>query len=156
MFGKREEEQPTFDPSTLEPVVKLVTKTIYDEHTGEPQEIEVEDLVQPSPPKKITKTGKRNDVLYVAGKGREDADVMFVQTSLFEDEAKFNSYISKYGARIKENPEHLNGPQGEIIKNCCHRAQIDIRECYYTSLCKWLLPKSFRNRPNAAQLEWAN
>lgn len=115
-----------------------------------------DDLAQQ--PKTLTKSRHMHDgkVMYVAGRmpadGSQDIDVMFVTTSVDEDEATTRSK-SMFGFNINQPAEYLKGPTG-VLKDVALRAGLDIDKCYYTALCKWLLPRVKRNSPPVKVCKW--
>lgn len=112
-------------------------------------------------PKTLKETGRRDGVLYVAGKrpARHEhteevqADIMFVATAVEEEEAQEMS-TSSYGVTIRQKADYLRGPAGNLFKEVCGRSGIFPEEHYHTALVKWLLPKAKRNNPPAAVLKW--
>lgn len=107
-------------------------------------------------PKTMTTTMKRDGVLYVAGKPPMDnlpTEIMFIATAVQEEEAS-EGHTSHYGMKFKQEAEYLRGPIGDMFKDVCSRALIDIRKCYYTSVVKWLLPRAMRGKPAMKVLKW--
>jgi len=77
---------------------------------------------------------------------------MFIAAAVDEDEATQHS-VTTFGYRINQPAEYLKGATG-IIKDVALRAGIDIDKCYYTSVCKWLLPRMKRAKPPVKILKW--
>lgn len=114
------------------------------------------DYAAGTAPLKITKTATRDQVLYVAGEGdRKKARVVFIASALLAEEAK-ETASSVSGSLIKQQPRYLKGPSGSALRDCMlGGGYIDILEdCYYTAVCKWLLPKENRTKPTKQQIEW--
>ena len=107
-------------------------------------------------PRTLTKTRHIDGVLYVAGRAlvdkQEEYDIMFVTSSLEEDEAA-TAATSVFGMRIPQPAEYLKGSTG-IIKDVALRAGIDMERCYYTACCKWLLPRAQRSKPAKKIMKW--
>lgn len=107
-------------------------------------------------PKTLTRSRHISDVLYVAGRapveGKEEYDIMFVTGAVEEDEAA--QYASSvFGVRIHQPPEYLKGANG-IVKDVALGAGIDMDRCYYTAVCKWLLPRTQRAKPSKKIQSW--
>jgi len=107
-------------------------------------------------PKTLTKSRRIDDVLYVAGRAPVDKqteyDVMFITVSTEEDEASTHRKTT-FGMSITQPAEYLKGATG-IIKDVALRAGIDMDRCYYTAVCKWVLPKMQRARPSRKIMSW--
>lgn len=107
------------------------------------------------PPKHIRTTRRINGRLYVAGEGNPKAKIMFIATSLLEEEAA-ESQQSRFGAPpIKQKARYLKGPGGAILKDLMGSMGIMMDECYYTAMCKWLLPRANRSKPKREDIQWA-
>lgn len=109
-------------------------------------------------PKTLTRNRHMHDrqILYVAGrapvKDQEQYDIMFVTTAVEEDEATQHA-VTTFGFRINQPAEYLKGPTG-IIKDVALRSGLDLDQCYYTAVCKWLLPRTKRTKPSVKTLKW--
>lgn len=107
-------------------------------------------------PKTLTKTRRIDDVLYVAGRApvedQTNYDVMFITVSVEEDEASTHQKTT-FGMRITQAAEYLKGANG-IVKDVALRAGVDMDKCYYTAVCKWVLPKMQRARPPKKVMRW--
>jgi len=107
-------------------------------------------LATPRPtehPHDVKTTRRWSDVLFVAGAGKTPSDVMFIQTSLQEDEA-MDRERTFTGASIEDKPRYLKSGSGVILTDCARNAAIDMDDCYFTALVKWLLPKEERKKPD--------
>jgi uracil-DNA glycosylase family 4 len=109
------------------------------------------------PPKTLTRTRHIDDVLYVAGRppvsgDLDSCDVMIVAPSVDEDEAAQQA-VSVFGFRINQPAEYLKGATG-VVKDVALRAGLDIDRCYYTAVCKWLLPRAQRSKPPKKVMRW--
>jgi len=106
-------------------------------------------------PKTLTRTVRKHDgkVLYVAGKGPAHADIMFVASAVQEEEASETVQVT-LGMQIKDKAEYGKGPIGGIFHDIAASAGINLEDCYYTAVCKWLLPRNIRNRPPVQALRW--
>ena len=97
-----------------------------------------------------------DDVFYVAGRApiadQPHYDIMFVTNAVEEDEATQQA-VTTFGFRVSQPAEYLKGPTG-MIKDVALRAGIDMDKCYYTALCKWLLPRMKRSKPPVKTLKW--
>ena len=107
-------------------------------------------------PKTLTRNRHIDEVLYVAGRKpieeQEQYDIMFVTTSVDEEEAT-QQRKTTFGFTVSQPAEYLKGPTG-IIKDIALRCGIDMDKCYYTALCKWLLPRIKRTKPPMKTLRW--
>lgn len=114
------------------------------------------DYIAGTPPLRITKTATRDNVLYVAGEGdRKKAKVVFIASAVLAEEAK-ETASSVTGSLIKQKPRYLKGPSGSALRDAMlNGGYIDmLDDCYYTAVCKWLLPKENRTRPTKQQIDW--
>ena len=118
------------------------------------EEEELEPEVTTAPPKHIRSTRRINGDLYVAGEGpREGVRVMFIAIAAAEEET-METQIGIYGAKIRQRARYLKGPAGAIFKDILGFVGMDINKCYYTALCKSLLPKNNRLKPTREQIAW--
>lgn len=103
-------------------------------------------------PSKINKTQRVNGVLYVAGTGPSDARIMFLAPAVLEEEI-MEEVKSAYGPARKVKPRYLKGPAGNIFKDLALSVGVDLNECYYTAVCKWLLPRARRLKPSKSDMD---
>lgn len=103
-------------------------------------------------PRRITKTGRIGDNLYVAGQGPKPSDVMIISTSLNEEDAA-ESIRGAYGRDFDQPAMYLKSPSGVVLKNIL--AQVGLTGFYFTAMCKWLLPKPVRTKPKTHAVKWA-
>lgn len=102
-------------------------------------------------PSEVNSTRRHGGVLFVAGAGPANADVMVVQTSLQEAEA-MDREQTKYGGHINDKPRYLKGPAGVILRDTMLQRGLDLDTMYFTAVVKWLLPKNDRKRPSRDHL----
>ena len=110
---------------------------------------------QSKQPKTLTKTRHIDNVLYVAGRApreKTECEIMFITTSVEEDEAMTHA-TSTFGFRVSQPAEYLKGANG-VIKDVALMSGIDMEDCYYTAVCKWLLPRAQRARPSKKIMKW--
>lgn len=107
-------------------------------------------------PKTLTKSRHIDNVFYLAGRkgnpDKDEYDLMFVCAAADEEEmarAKKNFL----GFHINQEAEYLRGGTG-VIKLPASRAFIDFDDCYYTAVCKWLLPRTKRSKPPTKVMKW--
>ena len=112
------------------------------------------DYASGDPPKRIRKTGRRNNVLYVAGEGPMESGVMVITQALEEAEAA-EAQGTNYGLTVRQAARYLKGDFGTVLKDCALSSGIDFENVYYTGFIKWLLPRSERNKPKREALDWA-
>lgn len=105
-------------------------------------------------PQHINTTRRIGDKLYVAGSGPKPARLMLIATSLTEDECA-EQQIMIYGKALSQKPCVLKGAAGAILKDIMGGCQIDIQDCYYTALVKYLLPKQHRTKPKKEDIAWS-
>lgn len=116
-------------------------------------EAEVVESPDENSPKNVRKTRRYGNRLYVAGEGSRDARVMLIATSLLEEEAVEERTLT-YGKSIKEQARYLKGPTGAILSDLMGAHGLELKHCYYTALCKWLLPRPNRLKPKKEDLAW--
>ncbi len=113
-----------------------------------------EDLAKQ--PKTLTKSRHIDNVYYLAGRkgnpDRDQYDLMFVTVSA-DDEEMARAKKNFLGFHINQEAEYLRGGSG-TIKLPANRAYIDFDDCYYTAVCKWLLPRSKRSKPPVKAMKW--
>lgn len=113
------------------------------------------DSPDSSGPKRITSNRRIGDRLCIAGEGPRNADIMFVSTSI-QDEEAMETVQTVHGAAIPSKARFLKGPVGAMFRDLVLGVGIDIDEyCFYTALCRWLLPKNKRSRPDKADINWS-
>lgn len=120
---------------------------------------EEEDKPQPDfaqvPPSSITSTRRRGEVLYVAGTGCAKPTVMFVAPSAVPDDVTEEKQSNGGHRTYTVKPRYLVGSYGQILKGVLNGVGIDFyKECYYTTICKWLLPKAQRSKPKPEAIAW--
>jgi len=131
---------------------------VYVHHLKPPEKSEIvesgQDPATSGHPKTVNTTRRVNGELYVAGEGpREEngkpkqSDIMFVAASVLEEEARETQELNVSGGVLKSKARYLKGASGAILKDLLLGVSIDIKECYYTALCKWLLPRQTRLKP---------
>jgi uracil-DNA glycosylase family 4 len=106
-------------------------------------------------PKQINTTRRVHNVLYVAGNGPRTAKIMFVMPALTEDDARENVGTTNAQFQIALPARYMKSQAGGLFKNVLEEVGLPVSEQYFTAICKWLLPKARRSKPNAADLEWA-
>jgi uracil-DNA glycosylase family 4 len=106
-------------------------------------------------PKTLTRSRHIDNVLYVAGRApreKSEYEIMFITTAVEEDEANTHA-VSTFGFRVSQPAEYLKGANG-VVKDVALMAGIDMEDCYYTAVCKWLLPRAQRARPSKKVMKW--
>jgi uracil-DNA glycosylase family 4 len=106
-------------------------------------------------PKTLRTTRRIGGTLYVAGEGKRPADIAFVATALLDEEAAETQEISIAGRQIQMRPKYLKGPAGNMLKDLLMAVGIDMSDCYYTALCKSLLPRQTRLKPPVEEISKA-
>ena len=115
-----------------------------------PEGKEADDDGTSAYPKTLRTTRRIGGTLYVAGEGKKPADLMFVATSVLEEEATETQDVGITGQAMQVKPRYLKGASGGMLKDLLLGAGIDIRDCYYTAMCKNLLPRQTRLKPPVA------
>lgn len=106
------------------------------------------------PPEEVFRTRRIDNVLYCAGVGNSvNPDIMFIAPTLFEEEA-MQGFVTKLGTEVKDEAAFLKGPSGKILRDICLQAGIDLDKEFYTSFCKWLLPRDSRTKLKKAHFDW--
>lgn len=107
-------------------------------------------------PKTLTRNRHIDGIFYVAGRApvadQSQYDVMFVTTSVDEEEAATVKQ-TVFGYTMQQPAEYLRGPTG-LLKDIALRCFLDMDQCYYTAICKWVLPRAKRGRPPKKVLNW--
>lgn len=86
--------------------------------------------------------------LYLGGVGkRQGARIMFVTPAALEEELS-DIRRESYGREVKVKPSHLKGPAGAMFHDIALSCGIDLAECFYTSICRWMLPRARRTKPS--------
>jgi len=104
-------------------------------------------------PKSLVKARRYNDVMFVPPVGHKQCDIMFISPSVQQEEVA-DEQPSRFGQAVKQEPRMLRGPAGAIFQDILRSQGINPDDIYYTSVCKWLLPKAIRNKPKKAQLDY--
>ena len=107
------------------------------------------------PPKAIHTTRRRDEVLYVAGTGAETPKIMFIGPSATEEDVKEENKSNGGTRTYVVKPRYLSGSYGSVLKSILNGVGIDFyQECYYTTLCKWELPKAQKIKPKPDAVAW--
>lgn len=104
-------------------------------------------------PKSLQHTRRYGGNLCLAGQGKVPAEIMFVQTAVGEQETA-ETIEGTYGP-MAVKPRYLRGPAGCILKDTLASMGIKIEDHYYTTLVKWLLPRTERMKPKRHDIEAA-
>ncbi len=78
---------------------------------------------------------------------------MFVMTSVEEEDAA-ESLATTHGLTLKQHPRMGRSPGGQLFLDAASRAGLKPDACYLTALCRWLLPRAKRLRPDRTMLKW--
>lgn len=128
-----------------------------DERCEIPENPPQPDFNEPCPD--IKTTGRRKEILYVSGNGGDEngeAEIMIVSPALLaEDSIEFIQTKSLFDKLLKEEPRAFKGPAGSILRDIIASCGIPDKDCYFTNVCKWLLPKANRLKPKPADIKWA-
>lgn len=107
-----------------------------------------EEPVSAKCPKTVRANRTIGDTVYLGGVGdRQKARVMFLSPAALEEEC---SAVQReaFGRETKVKPSHLKGPAGTIFSELAASCGLFMDECFYTSICRWLLPKARRMKPS--------
>lgn len=113
---------------------------------------------EPEPPEEVIHTKmlrtnrKINGQLWVAGRGTAPSDVMFIASTVHEEEAQEEQKLL-WGKTLRNKAAYLKSPAGVILKDVLLSVGVDVDTCYYTALVKYLLPKEERSRPKRETIE---
>lgn len=107
---------------------------------------EYPDWCKSNPPKNLNKNRTIDGVLHFAGVGNKSSDVMFVAPCVLDEEA--NDRTSP--ARL------LKGPSSNLFQRNLRQVGIDPTSIYYTTLCKYTLPRGRKMRPKLDDLRWCH
>jgi uracil-DNA glycosylase family 4 len=110
------------------------------------------------PPEAISKTGPirgHTGVTFVAGEGDKPSDIMFVASCLSVQEAsKFLKDI-RGGESARVVPRFMRSDANIMLKDIFASEAINMDNCYYTAVIKWLLPKNERIKIPKDKVQWA-
>jgi uracil-DNA glycosylase family 4 len=98
------------------------------------------------PPKNLNKNRTIDGVLHFAGVGNKKSDVMFFAPCVMDEEA--NDRTSP--ARL------LKGPSANLFFRNLRQVGIDPASIYYTTLCKYTLPRGRKMKPKLDDLRWCH
>ena len=104
-------------------------------------------------PQNLTSTRKFSGVRWVAGIGKTPAKIMFLATSVLEEEEIDHIELGYIGKLMKDAPEYLKGGSGSVLRNLTASEGIPVDKNYYTAWVKWLAPKGLRLKPNANMMD---
>lgn len=109
----------------------------------------------PKAPKSISETRVLGGKLCLAGVGNRNADLMFIATTVQDEEAMETMHTnSEIGSTIKSKAMFMKGPIGVQFRDLIMGVGIDPQDTYYTALCRWLMPKQHRNKPKKEDIAW--
>lgn len=95
------------------------------------------------------------DQLWLCGVGNKEAKIMFVAPSILEEEAKDTTDLG-YGRTAPRTPRMLDSGYGVLLKRIALREGIDMEDCWYTSIIKYLpAEKRHRLKPKKAMINEA-
>lgn len=83
-----------------------------------------------------------NDVVYMPPIGSENADIMFVSPCVLEEE--MDDYMHK--------PALFKGVPANLLRRAAMKGGIKIEDQWYTTLCKYALPRNYKLKPKAADI----
>lgn len=104
-------------------------------------------------PKTLRQNRKVGNRLWLAGIGnRETSKIMFIAPSVLEEEVK-EFHVMRGGRTMKADPRYLNHAAGNVFKDLAARYGVDINNCFFTSVVKFLPEKaSHINTPSKDHL----
>lgn len=103
-------------------------------------------------PLTLTSTHRVGGVRFVAGRGKTPSKVMFIASSVLEEEEIDHQEMS-YSSPLADPPEYLKGLSGTVLHNTTNRCGIPVKDNYYTAWVKWLAPKAKRLKPSRQMME---
>jgi DNA polymerase I-like protein with 3'-5' exonuclease and polymerase domains len=109
--------------------------------------------IPPTIPKTLAATRKVDGVRMLAGLGVKPAKIMFLATTVLEEEERDYQKLSSFDEAIKSPPEYLKGLTGSILRNTTESLGIPVDLNYYTAWIKWLAPRAMRLRPNKGMMD---
>jgi len=93
-------------------------------------------------------------VTFVAGEGYKPSDIMFIAPCISPQEA--SKFIKgRFEEGVKVQPRYLRSDAGIMLKDIFSSEGINIDNCYYTAIIKWLLPKQGRIKIPKDAIAWA-
>lgn len=119
-----------------------------------PPPAKVEEVIV-DPPGRVFQTRRYGSRLCLEGSGNpEEAEVIFVATSVFEEETTETRTTGHFGRVMTQKPQMLRGPCAMTFLNLVSSVGMGTSEFFYTALCRWLLPKAERSKPKSADIKW--
>jgi uracil-DNA glycosylase family 4 len=108
-----------------------------------------------SPPQSINQTRRREEVLYVAGEGCAAPKIMLIAPRAYKEDIREIQKSNGGTRNYTVKPRYLTGAYGSTLKSVLSGVGIDFyQECYYTTICKWLLPKATQNKVPKEAIAW--
>lgn len=117
----------------------------YDNRVKADNEIIKQPDYSEGPLKWSEKTVRRKGIYFLAGEGPSPSDVMFIAPCALPDEVRTVADTAT-GAKLRIDPRYLRSASGVMFADCMQQGGVNINDCYYTALCKWLLPKAQRSK----------
>ena len=85
-----------------------------------------------------------DDGLFLRGIGNTNARIMFITACPEEEDIDCTT----------SEPRHLKSGQGVLFRRLCLANGIDLETCYFTSLCKYALPRNAKKKPSASDIAY--
>lgn len=85
-----------------------------------------------------------DNTVFLRGIGNEKANVMFIAPSVFSEDA----------SQISGEPGLLRSGAGLAFKRKCMDIGVDLNKEYFTTVCKYPLPLSFKNKPKSTDIKY--
>lgn len=99
-------------------------------------------------PKFLGRNTRIKEKLWLCGVGNKEAKIMFVSSNILEEEAKDTVDLG-YGRTAQRTPRLLDSGYGVLLKRVAMMAGVDMEDCWYTSIVKYLPEnKKHRLRPS--------
>lgn len=108
------------------------------------EDIKLPDYENTEPFNKVIKTGTKDGVFYLGGRGETPSDIMFVSSCPLMEECE----------KDHAPPSKMKGPAGALLMRQASKAGLDPRKCYFTSLVKHMVPKKHKLKPTAEMIHW--
>lgn len=99
-----------------------------------------------NPPKNLNKNRTIDGVLHFAGVGNKDSDVMFFAPCVLDEEANDRNSPARL----------LKGPSANLFHRNLRQVGIKPEDIYYTTLCKYTLPRGRKMKPKLDDLRWCH
>ena len=87
-----------------------------------------------------------DNAVFLRGVGNPNANIMFIAPSPFEEDVDMSTC----------DPSLMRHPSTLMFKRICLDCGINLDEEYYTTVCKYALPKSYKGKPKGVDIKYCS